>query len=90
MQAPDIGKLQSCLVVCSGTGLGAAWHLAHITVTNTVTSETAKFVYNNWLDDKKGWTQTLYAGGVDAAQVGASKSNRCSCSRSECYFGGNL
>lgn len=56
-------------MVCSGTGMGAAWHLAHITVTNTVTNESARFNYNNWLDDKKGWSHTLYADGVDAAKV---------------------
>ncbi|KAG2499991.1 hypothetical protein HYH03_002273 [Edaphochlamys debaryana] len=67
IQAPDIGKILSCQVVCSGSGLGAAWHLAHITVTNVVTSESAKFLYNDWFDGKKGWTQTLYVGGIDAA-----------------------
>ncbi|GLC44364.1 hypothetical protein PLESTF_000049800 [Pleodorina starrii] len=59
--APDIGKISSCQVVCSGSGLGAAWHLAHITVTNTVTGESVRFQYGDWLDAKKGWTQTLYA-----------------------------
>ncbi|KAG2450199.1 hypothetical protein HYH02_000301 [Chlamydomonas schloesseri] len=66
---PDIGKIQSCQVVCSGTGMGAAWHLAHITVTNTVTNESARFNYGNWLDDKKGWSHTLYADGIDAAKA---------------------
>ncbi|PNH12713.1 Lipoxygenase y domain-containing protein 1 [Tetrabaena socialis] len=71
--APDIGTLQSCQVVCSGTGLGAAWHLAHVTVTNTVTAESAKFVYNDWLDAKKGWAHTLYADGVDASRAAAKQ-----------------
>ncbi|GFR41097.1 hypothetical protein Agub_g1741 [Astrephomene gubernaculifera] len=71
--APDIGTIQSCQVVCSGTGLGAAWHLDHITVTNTTTSETARFKYGDWLDDKKGWTHTLHADGVDAAQAASNQ-----------------
>jgi hypothetical protein len=60
LQAPDIGKFQSCQVISSGSGLGAAWHLAYVTVTNTTTSESVRFVYGDWLDAKKGWTQTLY------------------------------
>ncbi|KXZ56858.1 hypothetical protein GPECTOR_1g774 [Gonium pectorale] len=69
VQAPDIGKIQTCQVSCSGTGIGPAWFLQHVTVTNTVTSESARFEYGNWLDDKKGWTQLLYADGTDAAQA---------------------
>lgn len=45
-------------------GLGAAWHLDYVIVTNSITGVNAKFVYKNWFDDKSGWTQTLFPEGV--------------------------
>lgn len=68
LQAPDIGDLQAIQVVCNGSGLGAAWHLDHIVVTNLATLVSARFEYKDWFDAKKGWTHTLYSG--QGAQVG--------------------
>lgn len=49
-------------MVCDGSGLGAAWHLDSIVVTNMVTQATARFEYKDWFDNKKGWSHTLYSG----------------------------
>ncbi|KAG1672531.1 hypothetical protein FOA52_002840, partial [Chlamydomonas sp. UWO 241] len=71
-EAPDIGDIRSALVKCDGKGLGAAWHLDSITVTNAITGAHGKFVYQNWFDDKTGWAQSLYPEGVvpNAAAAG--------------------
>ncbi len=58
-EAPDIGDMQSCLVKCDGSGMGAAWHLDYVTMVNTRTGAGAKFVYRNWFDNKAGWSHTL-------------------------------
>ena len=44
-QAPDIGEIQSAKVMCDGSGLGSAWHLDYVTVTNATTTEHAKFLF---------------------------------------------
>ncbi|GFH12272.1 uncharacterized protein HaLaN_07922, partial [Haematococcus lacustris] len=68
-RAPDIGQPTSVKVVCEGSGLAAAWHLAYIAVTNATTSTFAKFVFNNWFDAANGWTQMLLPEGSTAPQV---------------------
>eukprot|EP00798_Chlamydomonas_sp_ICE-L_P018432 gene18432-24908_t len=64
VEGPDIGDIQSCRIVCDGSGLGAGWHLDYIIVTNMSTGATAKFLYKDWVDDKKGWSHTLFPEGV--------------------------
>ncbi|KAJ9526209.1 hypothetical protein QJQ45_009677 [Haematococcus lacustris] len=68
-RAPDIGQPTSVKVVCEGSGLAAAWHLAYIAVTNATTSTFAKFVFNNWFDAANGWTQMLLPEGSTAPQA---------------------
>ena len=43
--------------------MGAAWHLDYVTVTNTRSGDTAKFVYKGWFDNKAGWSHNLFPEG---------------------------
>lgn len=51
-------------VVCDGSGLGAAWNLAWVDVTNATTAAHAKFEFNGWFDDKAGWSHMLQPQGT--------------------------
>ena len=61
--------MSSCQVTCSGTGLGAAWHLDYILVTNSSTGASTRFTYREWFDDAHGWAATLFAEGEAGAKV---------------------
>jgi hypothetical protein len=60
ISSPDIGPVHSLRISHDGSGLGPAWHLASIQVTNTNNGETLLFPYNGWLDDKHGCSQLLW------------------------------
>jgi hypothetical protein len=52
--------VQSLHISHDGSGLGPAWHLARIEVTNTSSGEALVFPYNGWLDEKHGTSQLLW------------------------------
>lgn len=58
--SPDIGTLQSIRVSHDNSGLGSAWHLSSIQVTNTKAGETATFPHHEWLDEKHGLSVVLW------------------------------
>lgn len=57
------------ILKCDGSGLGAAWHLDYVTITNMSNGKHAKFVYKAWFDDQAGWQHTLYPEGQGPVQV---------------------
>jgi hypothetical protein len=60
ISSPDVGALHSLRISHDGSGLGPAWHLARIEVTNTSSGEATVFPYNAWLDEKHGASQLLW------------------------------
>ncbi|KAF6256823.1 hypothetical protein COO60DRAFT_1640423 [Scenedesmus sp. NREL 46B-D3] len=77
--SPDIGAVHSLRVSHDGSGLGPAWHLAAIEVTNTSSGEVLAFPYHGWLDEKHGTSQLLWPdrdgdGKGDAAARGSGTS----------------
>lgn len=60
INSPDIGTMQSLRIQHDNSGLGPAWHLASVDVTNTTTGEAAVFPYHGWLDDKHGTSVLLW------------------------------
>lgn len=69
-------------MVCDGSGLGAAWFLEYIAVTNSTTGVYAKFPYNGWLDEKAGWSHMLLPEG----QGGAVSRNGWAVPTSSCHL----
>ena len=57
LTSPNVGMMHKVKIRSSGSGLGAPWHLARITVTSTATGETLTFPYNNWIDKEHGLEQ---------------------------------
>uniref|UniRef100_A0A383W527 PLAT domain-containing protein n=1 Tax=Tetradesmus obliquus TaxID=3088 RepID=A0A383W527_TETOB len=60
VRSPDIGPVHSLRISHDSSGLGPAWHLARIKVTNTSSGQALLFPYNGWLDDKHGCSQLLW------------------------------
>ena len=78
--SPNVGMMQKIKLRSSGSGLGAAWHLARVTITSTATGETLPFPYNNWIDKEHGLEKIIWpdrdgdgVGDVDASLAGAVK-----------------
>jgi hypothetical protein len=55
----DVGQPQSLRIRTSSSGLGSAWHLASVTVTNMSTGASAVFPHGDWLDAAKGSASLL-------------------------------
>ena len=54
LTSPNVGLMRRVKVKSSGSGLGAAWHLARVVVTSSATGETLTFPHNNWIDKEHG------------------------------------
>lgn len=55
VKLPDVAKLAKLQIGHDGSGMGAAWHLNRVEVTNTASGgERATFVADKWLDKKSG------------------------------------
>lgn len=54
LTSPNVGKMHKIKVRSSGSGLGAAWHLARIVITSSATGEKLPFPFNNWIDKEHG------------------------------------
>jgi hypothetical protein len=46
-------------IISNGRGLGAAWHLSHVEVVNTRTSERLVFPFHGWVDKEHGLEHVL-------------------------------
>ena len=57
--SPNVGMMQKIKIKSSGSGLGAAWHLARVVVTSTATGETLPFPFNNWIDKEHGLERVI-------------------------------
>jgi hypothetical protein len=57
LTSPNVGKMQKIKVKSSGSGLGAAWHLARVVITSSATGEILTFPFNNWIDKEHGLEQ---------------------------------
>ncbi len=55
----DVGEPQSLRIGHNGSGLGSAWHLASLTVTNMSTAASAVFPHGEWLDAAQGSASLL-------------------------------
>jgi hypothetical protein len=60
LMSPDLGPIQSLRINSDDGGLGSAWHLAHIVVTDSKSGEQLVFPYNDWIDKKHGLSHLLY------------------------------
>jgi len=60
LPSPDLGPMQSLRINSDDFGLGSAWHLAHITVTDSKSGEKLVFPFNDWIDKKHGLSHLLY------------------------------
>ncbi|CAG9464667.1 unnamed protein product [Pedinophyceae sp. YPF-701] len=59
VDARDIGKVQRLKVRSNGKGMGGAWHLSTVEVTDLAEGAATLFSYRDWIDKKKGLTQEL-------------------------------
>ena len=57
LTSPNVGLMHKIKVKSSNSGLGAAWHLAKVTITSSASGETLTFPYNNWFDKEHGLEQ---------------------------------
>lgn len=48
LQGPDVGELQRIMIRSSNSGLGASWHLHHVDVYSSSSSEMFHFPFDNW------------------------------------------
>lgn len=69
IDAPNVGQMQRLRIGHDNRGLGAAWHLSRVEITNLLTGEAATFVCNRWLDSKEGLAVELGAGADGVAVV---------------------
>lgn len=75
VQAREVGALQHIQISCKGGGLGAAWHLAHVTITHPLTQSVTRFDYNNWFDKRQGLTQVRGPGRGGSKRVAGPMSS---------------
>lgn len=70
VKGKDVGELRRLQVTSDGSGLGGAWHLDQIEVTDTVRGMAVVFPCGEWLDPSDPMTlnKVLFPRGVEGAK----------------------